>query len=73
MEWTGEESEDYSHCFLVNLASLRQVSFTVQQLATALGVPIEPSQGWTILPDGAEPEWAVNTLAEGPGVAVEQE
>jgi len=73
MEWTGEESEDYSHCFQVNLASLRRVSFTVQELAEALGRTIEPSQGWTILPDGMEPEWTVNTLSGGPGVGVEEE
>jgi hypothetical protein len=67
MDWTGIDSDRWPHCFQVNVASLRRVCFTVQQLAEALEVAIpEPQQNWPPLPDGIQAEWAVNNLACGP-------
>ena len=66
MPWNGPESEELPYCFQVNLASPRRTAFTVQRLATALGVPILASQGWPILPDDVQAEWPVNTLCGGP-------
>lgn len=64
--WDGPGSDELPYCFHVNIASLRRTRFTVQELATALGVPIPASHAWPILPDGVQPEWAVNTLCGCP-------
>jgi len=60
--WTGAERGEYPYCFRVNIATLREVSFTVRELEGALGIRLPASQGWPILPDGIEAEWALNTL-----------